>query len=59
MDASDRHVVDANDVLLDAHLLRRHRADALEQRDALGQVAALRSQQGRGGTDATAAAGDE
>ena len=46
MDASDRHTVDANDVLLDAHLLRRHRADALEKRDVLGQVAALRSQCG-------------
>src|SRR3569832_1304527 len=39
-----RHAIDANDALLDAHRLRCHRADALEQRDVQWQVAKLRSQ---------------
>ncbi len=38
-----RYAVDAHDAVADTHNLRRHRTDALEQRNAHGQVAASRS----------------
>jgi hypothetical protein len=48
-----RHAVDADAAVSDAHLLRRDRAHALEQRNARRQVAALRSERGSLGGSGT------